>query len=231
MEQAMKFKITIILSLLLSANLVFADKMKRYEVSITNITKGQTFTPQLVLTHKKSLSLFTLGQPASMPLELLAEGGDTEPLTDYIESTPNKMGEVQTVPGLLASGQTVTFKISGHHKHHYLSFAAMLLPTNDTFVALSAVKLPKKGSVSYFAVAYDAGTEKNDQNCAYIPGPLCGGEAHSEVSDMDEGYVYIGNGFHDLGDEDDEGNIILGPLQYDWNNSVALVSIKRIKHH
>jgi len=231
MEQAMKFKMTIILSLLLSANLVFADKMKRYEVSIINITKGQTFTPQLVFTHKKLLSLFTLGQPASMPLELLAEGGDTLPLTEYIEGTPNKVGEVKTVPDLLAPGQTVTFEISGHHRHYYLSFASMLLPTNDTFVALSAMKLPKKGSVSYFATAYDAGTEKNDQNCAYIPGPLCGGEAHSEVSDMDEGYVYIGNGFHDLGDEDDEGNVILGPLQYDWNNTVALVTIKRIKQH
>lgn len=226
----MKFRVTLILSLLLSANLVFADKMKLYEVSITNVTKGQTFTPQLVATHKKSLSLFTLGQPASMPLELLAEGGDTEPLSDHIQNSPDQMGEVLTVDGLLHPGQTTTFEIRGHHKHHFLSFAAMLLPTNDTFVALSTMKLPKKNSVSYSAAAYDAGTEKNDQNCAHIPGPHCGGagEPHSEASDMDEGYVYIGNGFHDLGNEDEEGNVILGPLLYDWNNAVAVVTIKRI---
>ena len=229
----MRFRLALMLSLLLSANLTFADKMKRYEVSITNVTKGQTFTPQFVATHKKSVSLFTLGQPASMPLELLAEGGDTVPLTEHIQSFPDQVGEVITVPGLLAPGQTTTFEINGHHIHNYLSLAAMLLPTNDSFVALSTIKLPKKDSVSYSAVAYDAGTEKNDQNCAHIPGPHCGGagEPHSEASEMDEGYVYIGNGFHNLGDEDDEGNVILGPALYDWNNAVALVTIKRIKQH
>lgn len=220
----MKFQFTLTLSLLVSINLAFAGDMKLYEVSITNMTKGQTFTPQLVTTHKKSLSLFTLGQPASMPLELLAEGGDTAPLTEHIQNSPGQMGETLTNPDPLAPGHTTTFEISGHHKHHSLSLAAMLLPTNDTFIALSSVKLPKKGSVSYFALAYDAGTEKNDQNCAHIPGPHCGGtgEPHSEPSEMDEGYVYIGNGFHNLGDR------MLKPAQYDWNNPVALVTIKRV---
>ena len=227
----MEFRLSIILPLLLSTNLAFADKMKRYEVSITNTTKGQSFTPQLVATHKKSLSLFTLGEPASDSLELLAEGGDTAPLTQDIQNSTGQMGEVLTVPGLLAPGQTTVIEIMGNYKHHYLSLAAMLLPSNDTFVALSAIKLPRKGSVSHFALAYDAGTEKNDQNCAHIPGPHCGGlgEAHSMPSDMDEGFVYIGNGFHDLGDMDAEGNIILKPMMYDWNNPVALITIKRIK--
>jgi hypothetical protein len=92
------------------------------------------------------------------------------------------------------------------------------------------MKLPKKGSVSYLAPAYDAGTEKNDQNCLHIPGGAdCAGEGLSIPSEMDEGFVYIGNGFHDLGDMDAEGNVILGPMMYDWNNPVALVTIKSIK--
>jgi len=217
----MKFQLTLILSLLLSINLAFAGDMKLYEVSITNVTKGQIFTPQIVATHKKSLSLFTPGQPAGLPLELLAEGGDTQPLTDHIENSPDQIGEVLTNPVPLLPGHTTTFIISGHHKHHSLSLAAMLLPTNDTFIALSSVELPKNGSVSYSALAYDAGTEINDQNCENIPGPLCHGEGYSEITG--EGYVYIGNGFHDLGDG------TLKPAQYDWNNPVALVTIKRIK--
>jgi len=226
----MKFRLILILPILLSATQVFADQMRRYEVSITNTTKGQTFTPQLVTTHTKAISLFTLGEPASMALELLAEGGDTAPLTADIQSMPAKVGEVVTVPGLLEPGQTTIFEINGNNKHHFLSIAAMLLPTNDTFVGLSSVKLPKEETVSYFALAYDAGTEKNDQNCAHIPGPHCGGagEPHSMMSNMDEGFVYIGNGFHDLGDMDAEGNVILSPVMYDWNNAVALVTIKRI---
>lgn len=227
----MIFRLAIMLSLLVSANIASADKMRYYKVSVTNITKGQTFTPILAATLKKSSSLFTLGQPASLPLELLAEGGDTAPLTEHIQDSPEQMGEVLTVPGLLAPGETATFEIKGHHKHYALNLAAMLIPTNDAFVALSSVKLPKKGSVSYPAVAYDAGTEKNDQNCKYIPGPRCHGEGYSADNEMSEGYVYIGNGFHDLGDTDTEGNEILGPSVYDWNNAVAHITITRIKHY
>ncbi|NOR80678.1 MAG: hypothetical protein GQ529_07585 [Methyloprofundus sp.] len=224
----MIFRLTIMLTLFLAANLVSAEGMMRYEVSITNLTKGQTFTPQLVATHDDSVSLFSFGQPASAALELLAEAGDTGELTELIMTIPSKVGYVMTVPGLLEPGKTVTFEINGHHKHHQLTFAAMLLPTNDTFVALQGMSLPVQGAVSYFALAYDAGTEANDQNCAHIPGPRCGGEAHSVASDMDEGFVYISNGFHDLGDMDDVGNEILGTKTYDWHHSVAQVTIKRI---
>ena len=136
--------------------------------------------------------------------------------------------KVKVMGGLLGPGEKTMIEIQGHHKRYHLSIAAMLLPTNDTFVALSSVKLPKQGSVSYLALAYDAGTEGNDQNCVNIPGPTCGGAPFSDPSDTDEDYVYISNGFHDLGDEDEEGNVILGPVLYGWNNAVAVVTIKRI---
>ena len=221
MEQTMKFQFTLIFSLLLSVNLAFAGKMRLYEVSITNVTKGQTFTPRLVATHEKSLSFFTLGQPASSDLEMLAEGGDTSSLEAYLDEE----GKALTDGGLLEPGETTTFEISGYNKHH-LSFAAMLLPTNDTFVALSAVKLPEKDSVSYVALAYDAGTEKNDQDCANIPGPgatpFCNGNGYLEDKTDAEGFVYISNGIHDLGD--------LVPELHDWNNAVAVITIKKIKN-
>lgn len=226
----MKSRLILIITLFLAADLASAEEMMRYEVSITNITKGQTFTPRLVATHDASVSLFSFGKPAGAELELLAEAGDTGPLTELIMTVPNKVGHVMTDPGLLEPGKTTTFEINGHDNHNQLTFAAMLLPTNDTFVALLGMTLPAQGSVSYFALAYDAGTEANDQNCAHIPGPRCGGEAHSMASDMDEGFVYISNGFHDLGHMDDEGNEILGSKLYDWRDSVAQITIKRIKN-
>ena len=219
----MKYQFTLILSLLVSANLAFADGQKRYEVSITNITKGQNFTPQLVATHNKSLSLFTLGEAASTSLEALAEGGDTSGLELDLEGPSDQGGEIKVIEGLLGPGDKIMIEIKGHHNHHFLSIAAMLLPTNDTFVALSAMALPKKGSVSYFALAYDAGTEENDQKCIHIPGPTCKGDAISAPNTTtDEGYVYISNGIHDVPGGD------LAPSLYDWNNAVALVTIKRI---
>lgn len=227
----MKVRLIMSLALVLATNLAFADKYKKYEVSITNITKGQAFTPQLAVVHKGSANFFVLGEAASDSLEELAEGGNTAPLTADLNSMPGKVADILTNHLLLQPGMTTTFEISGHHRHHYFSFAAMLLPTNDAFVALMQMKLPQKGTVSRFARAYDAGTEENDQNCAHIPGPHCGGtgEGHSMgPNDTDEGYVYISNGFHDLGDIDDHGNKILGPMLYDWNNPVALVKITRI---
>ena len=227
----MKLSLSLSIALILTTNLASAEDMMRYEVSITNITKGQAFTPQFVATHDDSVSLFTFGQPAGEALEMLAEAGNTEPLTELIMTIPDKVGYVTTNPGLLEAGKTVTFEIEAQHNHHQLTFAAMLLPSNDTFVALQGMSLPKQGSVSYFALAYDAGTEANDQKCIHIPGPRCGGEAHSMVSDMDEGFVYISNGFHDLGSMDAEGNEILGTKLYDWRSSVAQVTIKRISKH
>ena len=98
----------------------------------------------------------------------------------------------------------------------------MLLPTNDTFVGLNSVRLPRSGSATYMLRAYDAGTEYNDQHCDHIPGPTCGGEAISEASDTDEGFVHIGNGFQEMGDD------ALSPHPYDWGSAVAKVVITRI---
>lgn len=198
-----------------------------YEVTITNITPGQTFTPQLVVTHPRSVSLFELGEPASTGLEILAEGGNTAPLTEAIEGA---VFEATTIGGLLGPGETATVKISSYGRRGVISMAAMMIPTNDAFVALDSLRLPYYGKITRLVPAYDAGTEYNDQSCQNMPGPRCGGEGYSaEPSENDEGFVHIGNGFHELGDFDANGFEILGPQTYDWRNSVARVTVKRIR--
>lgn len=226
----MNNKLVFTFALLLSANYALADGAN-YSVSITNITRAQLFTPQFVATHDGAVHIFSVGKPASEPLAILAESGNTVPLTEVAHAFPANIGHVQTIPGLLAPGETATVEIDSSNGDHYLSLVAMLIPTNDTFVALNAVELPEQGSVSYIAQAYDAGTEENDQNCAHIPGPRCGGEDSSPVSDKDEGFIYISNGFHDLGSADDEGNEILSPGVYDWRNPVAQITITRIDNN
>jgi len=224
------FSIAIVASGLLLSSLTFADHGRQYEVTITNLTKGQTFTPQLVTTHSRHVELFTLGSPVSLGVEIVAEGGNTAPLTEELESKGRRVSDVKTIGGLLGPGETSSIVISAGRHHNQLSVMAMLIPTNDTFVALDGVKLPYRGSKSYVAIAYDAGTELNDQKCINIPGPRCQGEGFSEgPNDGDEGFVYVSNGFHDLGTEDAEGNEILLPLTYDWRNPVALVKVTRLK--
>lgn len=217
------------LAVLMISPLAGADRgySSKYEVTISNLTPGQSFTPQLVAIHSGRLALFELGQPAGNALEVLAEGGDTAPLTERLLEHPYEVADVQTIPGLLGPGESVTVVVEGTRSERFLSIAAMLIPTNDTFVAVDSLPLPRyRRSVN--ALAYDAGTEANDQNCLSIPGPRCGGEGYSPgPNDGDEGFVHVSNGFHSLPEA--AAGEVLGPQRYDWRNPVARVEVRRIR--
>lgn len=206
------------------------SKNRVYEVTITNLTLAQSFTPQLLVTHDRRASLFQAGESASLPLEILAEGGDTAPFTDLLNGLGSAVGEVQTVAGLLLPGTSVTTTIEANRFQRRFSLASMLIPTNDTFVAVNGIRLPHRGTRTVYALAYDAGTEANDQECLNMPGPRCGGEGHSPGPNAgDEGFIYVSNGFHSLPASTLEGGEVLGPQRYDWRNPVARIQVKRIR--
>jgi hypothetical protein len=94
---------------LLTGKTAFA-KDSQYEVTITNLTRGQSFTPILVASHREGVSLFKLGDPASDELAALAEGGDVGPLTMILEAD-SRVIDVQNSGGLLAPGDSVTVLI------------------------------------------------------------------------------------------------------------------------
>ena len=196
---------------------VVAGQSKTYEVTITNITGGQIFTPVLAATHKSDVAFFELGMPASEALEVQAESGNPMPLKDYLESMPGSVQDVVVLDGvLIMPGESVSFEIEGSSRFSQLSFSAMLVPTHDSFVALDSMRLPRYSTMKT-ARAYDAGTEINDELCINIPGP-CAGEGYS--SDGGEGYVHVANGIHGIGD--------LLPEENDWRNPVAKVTVRRV---
>lgn len=200
---------------------LFASESKTYEVTITNLTKGQIFTPVLAATHRNSIAFFEPGTPASEELELLAENGATDPLNDLLMSVPDLVQDTSGT-GPIMPGATVTFMIEGSNRFNRLSFAAMLLPTNDSFVAVNSVTLPRNYR-TVEAHAYDSGTEYNDELCDSIPGPpvaFCQGANLPDDTDA-EGYVHLSNGVHGIGDTI--------PMLHDWRGPVAKVSIRRVK--
>ncbi len=219
----MKQKVLIIIGCLMALTLLitngYADRYGGYyKVTITNMTSNQTFTPTIVLNHKKGVSLFTPGSPASKSLGILAESGNTEPLSTMMAGNP-RVAEIATSEGLLMPGDSTVVKLERTGGFRHISLAAMLIPTNDGFFALNGVKAPRgHRSVMYVSPAYDAGTEINDELCANIPGPVCDGDALS-VEDG-EGYVHIHPGIHGIGSLLD--NI------YDWRNPVARIVIERV---
>jgi hypothetical protein len=189
-----------------------------YNVTVTNLTRGESFTPILVASHRHGNFLFTVGEPASSELAALAEGGDTVPLESMLKQNPS-VAYTATSSGLLEPGQSVTVSIKAGARYKYISMAAMLIPTNDGFFSVQNIPLPRDHNTrTVVSPAYDAGSEPNDELCASIPGPVCGGAGGSPEAGG-EGYVHIHGGIHGIGD--------LVPAERDWRNPVAEIVIQR----
>jgi hypothetical protein len=201
---------------------------QRLEVTVTNVTKSEYFTPLLIVSHTDDFRLFSPGGDASNELEQLAEGGDTGPLLASLEGRLDVHSAVAT-DGLLGPGETVTVEISSGSRFNprrgqftRVSVVAMLIPTNDTFVAVNGALRPNRAgeTVRIQAPAYDSGTEANDELCDNMPGPFgCPGtgEGFNASRDGAEGFIYVSNGIQGVGD--------LPAPTWDWHNPVASVSI------
>ncbi len=191
-----------------------------YHVTVTNLTHSIDFTPILVASHRRPVSILELGSPAGDELAALAEGGDVNPLATILEADP-RVVDVQHSSGLLGPGQTVTVVVDAARGARYISLASMMLPTNDGFIALDSARAGGKHAQVYFSPGYDAGSEANDELCANIPGPTCGGAGQSPIaSPLDEGYVHVHRGIHGVGN--------LAAATYDWRNPVAKITIRRV---
>ena len=149
---------------LISSVLTHSVYAQRVDVAITNLSNGIYFTPLLVAAHPRSLHLFQAGAHASGALQAMAEGGDLSGLIQELEAN-YAIYSANPAAGLLAPGMyTMTTLDLEDKKKYALSIVAMLLPTNDGFVGLDAVKIPKhRGSYTFYLNGYDAGTEANDE--------------------------------------------------------------------
>ncbi|MGH9908959.1 MAG: spondin domain-containing protein [Pyrinomonadaceae bacterium] len=201
------------------------ERGQRYQVTITNLTRGQQFTPILVASHREGLRLFELGEPVNAQMEILAEEGNTAPLAGLLSGMP-EVSDVISGTGLTDPGRSVTLTVETHGGFDHISVAAMLIPTNDAFFAINGVELPRgRRALTLFSPAYDAGSERNDELCASIPGPFfaeCGGPGGGAAPAGDEeGFAHIHAGIHGIGN--------LMASRRDWRNPVARVIIRRIQ--
>lgn len=188
-----------------------------YKVTIKNISKGLSFTPLLTASHNSAFSVFNIGEQASEHVARIAEGGDISGLAEQFDSSEYVYASTHN-EGLLEPGMSVELTLTTTRHHRRLSIISMALPTNDTLVALRNKRLPKRHA-TFFMKAYDGGTETNDELCANIPGPHCGGTPFSP-DDLGEGYIYPSPGIHGEGD--------LSVAAYDWQGAVAKVTVERM---
>ena len=195
-----------------------SDEDKQYRVTITNLTHGQTFTPIMVASHKRTATVFSLGDPASTELAIAAESGNTQPLSEKLLAAGMAYDVVST-GALLGPGESVSVTVKTRQHFRHISVMSMLIPSNDAFVAINGIRVPRKHHrKTIMSPVYDAGSETNDELCANIPGPYCGGAGLSPESG--EGYVHVHPGVQGGGD--------LMPSQFDWRNPAAKITIKQI---
>lgn len=192
-----------------------------YEVSITNIMPGQILSPVIVASHTRDAApLFTLGQPASAGLAAMAEDADSSGLMELWDSN-DEVNDVQVITfdgGPIPPGKTATGIVNIDGSATRLSLVSMLVSTNDGFIALNGESLIGAASRTIRVPVYDAGSEANSEDCAFIPGPPCGEHVHDDSPA--EGFVHIHSGVHGGGG--------LTPSIHDWKNPSALITIKRV---
>ena len=221
------FAIMLTLIFILTSGLSLADEERhtkkiKYKVTITNLTRGQVFSPPIVISHNRNFRLFTLGDAASDGLALLAEEGNPEELIDALN--PKFDYAVADGPVLPGASKSIKLEISKHGRSNLISVASMLVTTNDAFFAVRDIWFLGKGKVIVEAKAYDAGSEWNSEDCDYIPGPPCGNSPAHDPAEP-EGYVHIHAGIHGIGP-----NPGVDPAMHDWRNPVAKITIRRIYH-
>lgn len=166
--------------------------MASFDVTVTNLTNGQPVSPVAVIAHQAGYSVFTIGSPATVGLETLAEGGDNSMLIAEADADANVLSSGSgAAPIGPAGSETVTIDVlESDLAGLMVSVSTMLVNTNDAISGLNGVDvsgLAEGDAWTGRAIVYDAGTELNTELGAEIPGPAGGGEGFNAArSDRDD---------------------------------------------
>jgi len=214
-----------------------ATQAATWDVTITNLTNGNYFTPLLVTAHPHNIHLFEAGSAASEAIEYMAECGNLMPLLDSVEVGGVDADTIENpAGGLLAPGMSTTTMLDTTEDH--LSIVSMLLPTNDAFLGLESQHISDvAGTYTYYVSAYDAGTEANNEilmptdPCTLTDGGMPGapgmdaGTNGSGVATADSNtMIHVHRGV--LGDQDATGgNSDLDSTIHRWQNPVAKITV------
>ena len=107
------------------------------DITLTNLSHGNHFTPLLFAAHDSGQHMFQIGVAATASLQAMAEGCDISFLNTNMMSVD---ADVNANPagGLMMPGQTVQFTMTTQNTNTQLSAVAMILPTNDAFSGINA---------------------------------------------------------------------------------------------
>jgi hypothetical protein len=202
--------------------------VKTWRVTITNLTPNngpgasQPLSPPLAVVHSTKVDVWSLGAIASTGVAAVAEDADNGPLTGGLSGAAG-VRSVATytkdngpaVPPVIFSADSLTFTVTSRGSENRLTLLTMLVNTNDAFTGLDALHLKGKGG-TYYAMAYDAGSETNNEDADFIPGPCCG---HAAVRAPTSDLIAPHAGILGIGD--------LDHAMWGWNGPAAKIVVER----
>ena len=226
--------------------------MRDYRVSVQNLS-NQPLGPIVSITHPAETVLWAVGADASNGIQTVAEMGNPAPLvaeltplllTSEVSELNNtgrpltRMGVTQPAFGPFVPGDDLvdnaTFEIAGMPGDVF-SCASMVIITNDGFWGLDGVGLPATGTQTFYAFAYDTGTEENsemssdldDGGSVLAAEPLPNDDTNPAINDNGgtptdpRGTIALHGGIVGGGD--------LDPATFDWDEPIAVVTITVIE--
>jgi hypothetical protein len=190
---------------------------RRWQVTVENLTPpgSQPLSPPLVVVHSARADVWSVGTIASHGVAAIAEDANNAPLEQALPDVPG-VAEVFTVPGgPIPSGNSRSFEVETRGRFERLSLLTMLVNTNDAFTGLDSRRVHGNGA-TVETIAYDAGSERNNELAGFIPGPCCN---NPFVRDPEGALIRAHQGIIGVGD--------LDPAVYDWPEPAALITITR----
>jgi len=204
-------------ALLIPAAASEPNSQRTWDVTITNLTPpgSQPLSAPLFVVHSNRAQIWSPGQIATHPVAAIAEDANNAPA----ESAFPQLAGVQDVftgaGGAIPPGASRTYTVQTSGRFDRLSLLTMLVNTNDGFTGLDSLHLGGNGT-TLETMAYDAGSEVNNELTAFIPGPCCN---HPFVRDPEGDLIRMHEGITGHGD--------LDPAVYGWHGAVARIEIDR----
>lgn len=197
---------------LLCLGLSINIEARELNVTIENLSPGNgiNLTPFWVAFHDGSFDIYDRDQAASSALESLAEDGNTDPISELFKNNavPGVDATITEPNGFAGApvfdpGSSATFKIDvDETTARYFSYASMIIPSNDAFVA-NGNPLEHEifnttgdfvGPISFTVwgnQVLDAGTEQNTEtNAAFL------NQSSPNTGDAENGTVQLHKGFN-----------------------------------
>jgi hypothetical protein len=198
---------------------------KTWQVTVTNLTPAraaagppgsQPLSPPVFVVHSRKADVWSVGDIASHGVAAVAEDANNAVLESALATLPGVKSVFTGAGGPIPSGQSRTFTVETNGRFDRLSVVTMLVNTNDAFTGLDSLRLSGRRE-TLSTIAYDAGSERNNELRSHIPGPCCN---NPFVRDPEGALIRPYEGITGRGQ--------LAPAVYDWDDPAARITIERV---